>query len=349
MYRTMHRQPADLRRLRDAGWEAAEKAADLLAPAGRLSLVGIGTSFHAALVGEWLFRGVGVDARAVMSSDFATYPTLFPVGSGDAVIVLAHTGTKTFSTRSLERARADRATAISVGSLTADHPGSQLVLRTVERERSSAFTSSHTSAMYVLAQVATALARRSHLSVADELERGVAVLPDYVEGVLGREDEIQPVAREAANRLIYVAGAGPNAATALEAVIKAREAATARIDGLSLEQFLHGPLVTVNPEDYGVLVHVKGADPVTVGRTAEVAGVLELIGTPLWLIGQPADRAPRAAVFELPELPELLSPILAVVPVQVLAQQMAVERGANPDRFRRDDPRYSTALSSLAL
>ena len=49
------------------------------------------------------------------------------------------------------------------------------------------------------------------------------------------------------------------------------------------------------------------------------------------------------------EIPELLSPLLAVVPVQILAQQMAVERQANPDRFRKDDPRYNRALSSLAL
>jgi glucosamine--fructose-6-phosphate aminotransferase (isomerizing) len=238
---------------------------------------------------------------------------------------------------------------ISVGSLTAEHPGSQLVLRTVERERSSAFTSSHTSAMYVLAQVATTLAKRNHLAVAGEFERALGVLPDYIEDVLRREEEVEAVAQLAANRLIYAVGAGPNAATALEAVIKAREAATARIDGLPLEQFLHGPLVTVNPEDFGVLVHVKAADPATTTRTVEVAGVLELIGTPLWLIGGPADRAPGATVFELPELPELLSPLLAVVPVQILAQRMAVVRGANPDRFRRDDPRYAAALSSLAL
>lgn len=349
MYRTMHRQPADLRRLLETGWGPAEQAVDLLAPARRLFLVGIGTSYHAALVGEWLFRGVGVDARAVMSSDFATYPGLFPLGSDDAVIVLAHSGTKTFTMRSLERARAEGATVVSVGSLTAEHPGSQLVLRTVERERSSAFTASHTAAMFVLAQMATTLGERRELPVAGEFRRALATLPDDVEGVLRREDEVEGVARAAANRLIYAAGAGPNAATALEAVIKAREAATARIDGLALEQFLHGPLVTVNPEDFGVIVHVRGADPVTAVRTAEVAGVLELIGTPLWLIGGPADQAPRATVFELPELPELLSPILAVVPVQILAQQMAVERGANPDRFRRDDPRYYAALSSLAL
>lgn len=349
MYLTMHRQPADLRRLLDTGWAPAAQAADLLLPARRLFLVGIGTSYHAAMVGDWLFRGAGVDARAVMSSDFATYPGAYPLAPDDAVIVLAHSGTKTYSMRSLERARAEGATVISVGSLTAEHPGSQLILRTVERERSAAFTSSHTAAMFVLAQVAAALAERKGLAGAAEQIEAMAELPDQVESVLSREDEVAAVAREAAHRLIYAVGAGPNAATALEAVIKAREAATAHIDGLALEQFLHGPLITVNAEDFGVFVNVGGADPVTATRTAEVAGVLELIGTPLWLIGRAAAQAPSATVFELPEIPELLSPLLAVVPVQILAQQLAVERAANPDLFRREDPRYKTALSSLTL
>jgi glucosamine 6-phosphate synthetase-like amidotransferase/phosphosugar isomerase protein len=48
-------------------------------------------------------------------------------------------------------------------------------------------------------------------------------------------------------------------------------------------------------------------------------------------------------------VPELLSPLLAVVPVQILAYQMAVVRGINPDLFRRDDARYAAALSLLKL
>jgi glucosamine--fructose-6-phosphate aminotransferase (isomerizing) len=54
-------------------------------------------------------------------------------------------------------------------------------------------------------------------------------------------------------------------------------------------------------------------------------------------------------VFALPELPELLSPLLAVVPVQLLAYHMAVVRGVNPDRFRRDDPTYAAAFGRLKI
>jgi glutamine---fructose-6-phosphate transaminase (isomerizing) len=347
MYLTMHRQPADLRRLLDTGWGQAEAAADLIAPSARLFLVGVGTSYHAALFGEWLLRAVGRDARAVLSFDFAVYPSLYPLRRDDAVIVMAHSGTRTYTTLALDRARESGATAISVGSLTAEHPGSQLVLRTVERERSAAFTASHSAAMLVLAQVAVVLAQRQGMPAGAELRRGLGGLPASVEAVLAREDEMLDVSREAASRQVYVAGAGPNAVTALEAVIKAREAATARIDALPLEQFLHGPLIAVNPDDLAVLVNVRGATPASSVRTSEVARVLDRIGTRLWLVGQGVATVAGAGVFELPELDELISPILAVVPMQILAYHMAVEKGTNPDRFRRDDPRYADAIGTI--
>ena len=97
-------------------------------------MVGIGTSYHAALAGSWLLRAAGYDARAVSSFDFATYPESFPIDGSDAVIVMAHTGVKSYSKLSLDRAVAAGATVVSVGSATAEHPGSSLILRTVDRE-----------------------------------------------------------------------------------------------------------------------------------------------------------------------------------------------------------------------
>jgi glucosamine--fructose-6-phosphate aminotransferase (isomerizing) len=145
---------------------------------------------------------------------------------------------------------------------------------------------------------------------------------------------------------VYAAGAGPNEATATELVIKAREAAYGQIDGLAIEQFLHGPMVTVNAGDLAVLIHVPGA---AAERVAQIAAVLDGIGTKLWLVGQAVAATPGATVFALPETPELISPLLAVVPMQILAYQMAVEKGLNPDTFRRDNPVYKEAFGRLTL
>lgn len=346
MYRTIHRQPEELRRLLSEGWEQAAEAAERLQSARRVYTVGIGTSYHAALVGSWLLRTAGYDARAVNSFDFAVYPEAVDLGPQDAVVVLAHTGVKRYSSEALARARAAGAITLSVGSLTAEHPGSQLVLRTVERERSAAYTASHTAAMMVLAQVATELGERRRAPAVAGFREALMNLPDQVTEVLAREDEVWPVARLAAERRVYVSSAGPNEATALEAVIKAREAAYGQIDALALEQFLHGPIVAVNAGDLAILVHVPGR---ATERVREIALVLDAIGAELWVIGRPVEGLARATVFALPETPELLSPLLAVVPVQLLAYQMAVVKGVNPDTFRRDDPRYAAAFGLLKL
>lgn len=349
MYQTMLRQPAEIGRLLaegGAGWDQARDAADRLAGADRIILAGIGTSYHAALVGGWLLRAAGLDARAITSFDLARYPNSFPLGPSDAVVVLAHTGVKTFSAEAMRRAADAGATAISVGSLTAEHPGSSFVLRTVQREQSAAYTASHLAAMTVLAQIATEIGEQRGAAGVAGFRRTLAGLPNQIAGVLDREPEVATVARRAVERRIYATGAGPNEATALELVIKAREAAHAPVDALPAEQFLHGPMVAVNSGDLAILIRTSGA---AVDRLAEIAGVLAAIGADLWVVGEAVASVPSAAVFALPELPEVLSPLLAVVPMQLFAYHLAACKRTNPDTFRRDDPRYAVAFGLLTL
>src|SRR6476469_4977209 len=90
MYQTMFRQPADVADLLTRGAGPAKDAAGLLAGKQRVVLTGIGSSYHAALVGGWLLRAAGIDARSVSSYDLAAYPESYPLTANDAVIVLAH-------------------------------------------------------------------------------------------------------------------------------------------------------------------------------------------------------------------------------------------------------------------
>jgi glucosamine--fructose-6-phosphate aminotransferase (isomerizing) len=346
MYQTMHSQPDDVRRLLHEGWEPAQQAARSIGGAERVFLTGIGTSYHAALVGSWLLRAAGYDARAVSSFDLATYPESFGVRATDAVIVMAHTGLKLISTAAMEIAVSADASVVSVGSLTAEHPGSQLVLRTVERERSAAFTSSHVCAMTVLAQIATELGDSRGMPGTAGFRAALEALPEQIAGVLAREDEVLPISRAAVDTRIYATGAGPNEATALEAVIKVREAAYGWIDALALEQFMHGPIVAVNGGDIAALVNVPGPSAERVGQ---IATALDGVGARIWLIGEPVASVPDATVFALPPTDELISPLLAVVPLQILAYQLAEHRGINPDTFRRDNPTYARAFGFAPL
>jgi glutamine---fructose-6-phosphate transaminase (isomerizing) len=346
MYQTMQRQPAEIGRLLADGWDQAAQASALLAPARRVFVVGIGTSLHAAMVGAWLLRAAGSDARAVASFDFALYPDSYPLTAEDVVVVMAHTGVKTYSAVSMQRMHDAGVRVLSVGSLSAEHPGSELILRTVEREQSAAYTASHLAAMTVMAQVATRLGEARSASGVDGFRAALERLPEEIAAVLAREAEIQPVAADALARQIYAIAAGPNEATALELVIKAREAAYVPIDALHAEQFLHGPMVAFNEGDLLVAVAVPGN---AFDRVAGICAVAGAMGGKLWIVGRPVAATPEATVFTLLELPELLSPLLAVVPMQMLAYTMATLRGTHPDTFRRDDPRYKEAFGLLTL
>ena len=84
-------------------------------------------------------------------------------------------------------------------------------------------------------------------------------------------------------------------------------------------------------------------------RVAGICAVADAMGGKLWIVGSSVPATPAATIFALPELPEMLSPLLAVVPMQMLAYTMAVLRGTHPDTFRRDDPRYKEAFGRLTL
>jgi glucosamine--fructose-6-phosphate aminotransferase (isomerizing) len=200
--------------------------------------------------------------------------------------------------------------------------------------------------MTVLAQIATVLGERSGAQATGGFRDALAALPEAVSSVLSREAEIEAVAQIAKDARVYAAGAGPNEATALELVIKAREAALGWVDGLAIEQFLHGPAVAVNPGDLAVVIHVAGN---AAWRVGEIARFLAAAGARLWIVGEPIADLPEATTFALPAVPETLSPLLAVVPMQILAYQMAALKGTHPDTFRRDDPRFKDALSLLKL
>lgn len=339
MYRTLTRQPDDLRRVLADGWGPARDASRLIGDARRIFVTGVGTSYHAALAGGWLLRAAGRDARAVLSYDFATYPESYPLGPDDAVVVMAHTGVKSYSKLALDRAAQAGAAVVSVGSRAAEHPGSMLVLRTIDRETSAAYTSSHLTAMATLAMVADELGvtgLRTHLEA----------MPDQIADMIDRQETIRPIAERAAGQKVYAFGGGPSEVTALELVIKAREAALHPLDGLATEQFFHGPIVAANAGDLAVVVNPHGEASL---RTGAVATAFAEVGGEVWVVGESIPALPDAPTFRLPIVPEVLSMLLSVVPIQLFAYHLAATKGTHPDTFRRDDPTYKDAFALLTL
>jgi glucosamine--fructose-6-phosphate aminotransferase (isomerizing) len=312
MRETIWRQPDDLRALL-ADPEPVEAQAERLR-GRRIIAVGTGTSWHAANHAAWLLREAGIDVLPVQAMDAALYG--LPAGEGDGVLVMSHRNTKRFSSQVVEAARAAGAGPVVViggrGSPGVD-------VETVEQERSAAFTASHVGALLRVAQLARSLGAKLP---------GLELVPDSVDAALDRELGVEPPAR-----VLEFIGAGPNQWTAAEGALKVRETSRVATEGLSVEQFYHGPSVAIEGGD--TLVGLDAGGP----GAERLAAVLE------------AAETCGARVHHLAEtsLEEPLSVFPLTVYVQRIALELAEQRGTDPDAFGYDVPGRKEAWTALTL
>src|SRR6476619_1878564 len=149
MSETMQSQPEQLRGML-ADTTGVDAAAERLR--GRsLFLVGTGTSWHAANIGAWFLRAAGVEAWPVQAMDAVLYGPR--PAEGEGLILLSHKGTKTYTMRMLEHARAEGVPTAVISGQGA--PGAEI--ETSVTERSAAYTARHPGGSLRLAQLATAL------------------------------------------------------------------------------------------------------------------------------------------------------------------------------------------------
>jgi glucosamine--fructose-6-phosphate aminotransferase (isomerizing) len=361
MYDAIFEQPEALVRVLEKTGAAVDEFAARVSSCKRLFLVGIGTSYNAARVGEHLVRayGGGLDVRAINSFDFALYgPGLTPE---DCVVAISHRGSKRYTALALVRARESGCrTALVTGEAgvasnsktsvashtsegTSAPTGADAVFETVAQERSSAHTVSYTGAISVLAQLAGRLGnyRTGSAPFPEVFLRNE--LPEALRSALGTEDAVAALAREhVGRRRIWLVGGGSSAVTAEEISLKIKETSYLQAEGMPTETMLHGPFQCVEAEDLFVLVAPAGAAQ---GRTLEVAQLAAEIGGTCLLVGDgtTGSSAQTAGLLEVPEVPESFSALTCLLPLQLFSYHLALARGTNPDSFRAEDPRFARA------
>lgn len=333
---TLEKQPQALKRLLADG--TAASAAQRLQAAGRVFLVGTGTSFHGALAGQFILRSAGREAWAVRAFEFVNYPPNFR--DGDGLILLSHRGSKRFSVEALElfKGFASRWIAITGEGSKLDGEG---VVQTVEQEMSPVHTASHTGAMLRLAQVACALGAPRWAPQLDQVPGAVNA------AVALRAQVAKALASFDLERSVHFVGSGPARANAYEGALKIREAAHRVVaEGHELEGLLHGPLISVQRDHSVVLMALPGP---SLPRTREVAEALIEIGANVLAVGPEAKSVAANHHVVTPSLDEILSPIVNVVPLQWLAYEASQRLGVNADSFRKDEDRYASAQAKFEL
>lgn len=345
MHDAIYAQPGALRLVGRGNESALATAAGRLRELAHVLVAGIGTSWHAALVGELMLAHVGrlgFRARAVHSFELTGYWP--PADARTGVVVVSHRGSKRHSREALERAKASGGVGVAVTGKGSDGLAvADVTLRTVAQEESRAHTVSYTSALALLALLA------AEIGGDDEFRHAVDGLADHCALLLGQESWEELAKRFAGRRRYWFVGGGPNTATALEAALKMSEANYATAVGFNCEQFLHGVWAAMTAEDLLVLIAPPGPSR---ERGLDVARMAREVGTPVLAVVGEGDRelaGLAAETIEITAVPELLSPILAVVPLQLLTYHLALESGANPDTMRAHEPSHARAREAFSL
>ncbi len=352
MYDAIQAQPSAMEEVLRANRTQLDAAAELFAQQQLLYLCGIGTSFHAALVGEYLVRLIADDhppTRAAHSFEFVRYPPPMPKETG--VLVISHRGTKNYSLQALDRANQENAATVTITGQSAG-PGihqARVVMMTVEQEISAAHTISYTTALSLLASLAIRLARKAGKEVS-KVEAQLSDMPALMQRALECEARIQEIAQLLSGKtFIAFVGGGPNAATAYEVALKMKETNYTPCEGFEVEQFLHGPLAM---QSESMAVWVIAPPGPSYQRCLDIVRACNAIGATTIALTEEADHELSESatnVVHLPEVMEALSPLVYVIPLQLFSYQLALAKGTNPDTFHRDDPRHEQARQYYSL
>ena len=340
LYPAIQAQPSECAKLLSSV-QPFERAAQTLSEATRVWTVGIGTSYNAANAASWMLRAAGLEARPLTSFEFATWPT---VAEGEAVLLFAHTGRKTYSGRSLSLC-IERGipvvliTKIETGFDLDSFPDTVTVLHTTTQDPSSMYTVSHTTAMTAAAMIADLVTPGSLGDISET--------PSALAAALTLEAEAAELAAEWSDGALIALGAGPMLTAAEEAHIKIAEASRRAVRHQEPESFLHGPAVQIVDSDR-ILSFAANDD--SAERTRVITQLTMDNGcSAAWVAPESLPGPESARHLALPELPPELLTIPAVVPAQLLAAHLAANDAVNADDFRTDVPPFREALSKLSL
>lgn len=320
-------QPAALARFLAAAGEEVAAVKALAAGTSGVVVAARGSSDNAARYARYLVPLLGGPPVALATPSLATVYGVAADVRGRLVVAVSQSGSSPDVVSVLRDARAQGAPTLAVtddpGSALAAQADHVLALR-VGGERSVAATGTYTTSLAALALVAAALAPPAP---AEALLAALARTPELVGRALD-VDVDAAVAVLAASRRGFAIGRGVNLATAHEAALKLTELTGSVVVGHSPADLRHGPIGAAGPGTPTLLV---APDEAASASVLDLAGELGARGAPVVIVAPSATPAhgPR---LRLPDgIPGLVSPIVAVVPVQLLAWRLAADRGVDVD------------------
>ena len=314
--------------------------ADHLLNAERIIMIACGTSWHSCLVAEYFFEEFcRIPVEVEYASEFRYRNPV--IKKGDVVFAVSQSGETADTLAAIEMAKSKDAVVFGICNVVgssiarASHEGAYTH---AGPEIGVASTKAFTAQLIVLNMIALQLARKKGFI---EEEKFIAMLhemetiPGKVEKALSNNDKIKKVAIEYkdAPNSIYL-GRGYNFPVALEGALKLKEISYIHAEGYPAAEMKHGPIALI--DENMPVVFIATRDSTYEKIVSNIQEVKARKGKIIAIVTENDNTIREFAdhIIEIPEINEVLSPLLTVIPLQLLAYHIAVLRNCNVDQPR---------------
>ena len=348
MLKEIHEQPATIedsmrgRLLEDQGTAVLgglSHVIDKLVRAPRIVLAACGTSWHAALVGEYMFEQYAhIPVEVEYASEFRYRNPI--LNKDDVVIVISQSGETADTLAALREAKSRGITVIGicnvVGSSIARESDAGVYIH-AGPEIGVASTKAFTSQLTVLALVTLLLARKKGMSeeAGKEIAHELKLLPEKVRSIFNDTKQIDLIANEfkEMRNFLYL-GRGYNFPVALEGALKLKEISYIHAEGYPAAEMKHGPIALIDKNMPVVFIAPRDGSYEKV--MSNIQEVKARRGRVIAIVNEDESEMDQLADYRIlvPKTLDMLAPILTVIPLQLLAYQIAVFRGCNVDQPR---------------
>ncbi|MEZ5173806.1 MAG: glutamine--fructose-6-phosphate transaminase (isomerizing) [Bacteroidia bacterium] len=308
--------------------------------ANRIIIAACGTSWHAGLVGEYLFEDLArIPVEVEYASEFRYRNPI--ITENDVVIAISQSGETADTLAAVELAKSKGATIFGICNVVgssiarATHAGSYTH---AGPEIGVASTKAFTAQVTVLTLMALVIAHRKGTITETKYQQmlnGLDQLPAKIEDILKLDSQIRYISSiyKDANNFLYL-GRSYNFPIALEGALKLKEISYIHAEGYPAAEMKHGPIALID-ENMPVVVIApnKGAYEKILSNVQEVKArggkIIAIVTEGDKDVSELADHT-----IEIPEIDEELTPLLSVIPLQLLAYHIAIMRGCNVDQPR---------------
>jgi glucosamine--fructose-6-phosphate aminotransferase (isomerizing) len=313
---------------------------DKLSKAKRIVFIACGTSWHAGLVGEYLFEELArINVEVEYASEFRYRNPI--IKEGDFVIAISQSGETADTMAALELAKSKGAIILGVCNVV----GSSIsritdagVYTHAGPEIGVASTKAFTAQVTVLTLIAIATAHRKGTISEDHYRQllfELEAIPQKVEKILEGADAIKDISRlfTFASNFIFL-GRGFNFPVALEGALKLKEISYIHAEGYPAAEMKHGPIALIDEDMPVVFIATKDSSYEKV--VSNIQEVKARKGRVIAVVSEGDTQVKQMVDFaiEIPNTNEILQPLLTSIPLQLLSYYIAVSRGRNVDQPR---------------